>query len=97
MTDLQDNIDAYDRFIDFDATPTFDGDKALAIDWIHAVIVDAARRVANPDYEAAEQYIDNEIGGEMAPTLRKWPNLLRDIAQGAVDAALGIDPPDHPQ
>jgi hypothetical protein len=43
--------------------------------------------------EAAAQTIDDEIGGDIAPTLRKWPNLVHDVARAALTAAfntLGI-------
>ena len=94
MSDLQDNIDAYDRFIDFDATPTFDGDKALAIDW--GMFVDAARRVANGDYRTATfemlcqffGFIDDDADDieTLAEIMAIWDERL---------AALGIDPPEN--
>lgn len=48
---------------------------------------------SEPDYQAAARAIDDEIGPELREHLghimRKWPNTIQQLAELAVDAAIG--------
>ena len=93
MSELQDDLDVFHRKIRFQspvangaqhlAPHVMTGDERLAIERV----VDAARRVANPDIEAAVSVL---VGAYDVP-----PITAKIMARYAVLAALGITPEDE--
>lgn len=75
MSELQDALDYWD------GRTTHTPPDHAAMD----VIVDAARGVANPDYEAAAEQI---WGLRYVNDEDEWDGTVKDIARLAVDAAL---------
>ncbi len=77
--------DALDRLLDATANWTLSASPLAAGEV--AAIVEAARKVANPDIEAAV-----EIIGQLrfAKTADDWDDMIYDVTKEAVEAALGI-------
>lgn len=87
MSDLQDAINRDDAAFEDHPFPRLND---------HQVIVDAARRIANPDYEAANKAVYEAgqpwrvIDVDLQISNARWGDLVRV----AIHAALGIDPPE---
>jgi hypothetical protein len=79
MSDLQDALDRFTL-----ALPLLDGKGEGAAQYRDdaQVIVDAARKIADPDYEAAYRALQGALGHHRDGTVESW-------VRGIVDAALG--------
>ena len=78
MSDLQDALDQWD------AAPTFD----VMVDM--TPIVEAARRVANPDLDLAHRFDTMTIGGPTADGRIHLNGSLSNDEWGRLQAALGL-------
>ncbi len=87
MSDLQDELDAIG--------PLIEGDYGVMVSK-DSPIVEAARRVANLDMEAAARFYSAEVGRRSGSKLT-WEAMYEEeqadflrVSTGAVNAALGV-------